>query len=136
VSRPIIKKMAERGRGKIINIGSVAGVAPLRLQCAFVAAKAGVHELTRAMAIELAPLGILVNAVIPGSVMSEGTRKIFYSDPVKTEAILSHIPLGRPGTPEEIAYCVLFLASEATSYVTGSLLVADGGWTSGFSRDF
>ena len=136
VSKPIIKKMAERKYGKIINIGSIAGVTPLRLQCGFVAAKAALHELTRAMAIELAPLGILVNAVVPGSIMFEGTKKLFYSDPVKAEGILSHIPLHRPGTPEEVANCVLFMSSDAASYVTGSLLVVDGGWTCGYSRDF
>ena len=136
VSKPIIKKMTEQKYGRIINIGSVAGVTPLRLQCGFVAAKAALHELTRAMAIELAPFGIAVNAVIPGSIMVEGTKKLFYSDPVKSEAILSHIPLHRPGTPEEVANCILFMASDAASYVTGSLLVVDGGWTCGYSRDF
>jgi NAD(P)-dependent dehydrogenase (short-subunit alcohol dehydrogenase family) len=136
VSKPIIKKMTEQKYGRIINIGSVAGVAPLRLQCGFVAAKAALHELTKAMAIELAPLGIAVNAVIPGSIMVEGTKKLFYSDPAKSEAILSHIPLHRPGTPEEVANCILFMSSDAASYVTGSLLIVDGGWTCGYSRDF
>ena len=135
-SKPIIKEMAKQKYGRVINIGSVAGVTPLRLQCGFVAAKAALHELTRAMAIELAPLGIAVNAVVPGSIMAEGTKALFYSDPVKTEAILSHIPMHRPGTPEEVAACVLFLASDAASYVTGSLLVVDGGWTCGYNRDF
>lgn len=136
VSKPVIKKMAEQKYGRIVNIGSVAGVAPLRLQCAFVAAKAALHELTKSMAIELAPLGVAVNAVVPGSIMVEGTKKLFYSDPVKSEAILSHIPLRRPGMPEEVADCILFLASDAASYVTGSLLIVDGGWTCGYTRDF
>jgi NAD(P)-dependent dehydrogenase (short-subunit alcohol dehydrogenase family) len=135
-SKPIIAEMAKQKYGRIINIGSVAGVTPLRLQCGFVAAKAALHELTRAMAIELAPLGIAVNAVIPGSIMAEGTKALFYSDPVKTEAILSHIPMHRPGTPEEVASCVLFMSSDAASYVTGSLLIVDGGWTCGYNRDF
>ncbi len=136
VSKPIIKSMIERKYGKIVNVGSVAGVVPLRLQCGFVAAKAAVHELTRAMAIELAPHNIYVNAVVPGSIMFEGTRKNFYSDPARAEAILSHIPLHRAGEPEEVADTILFMASDEASYITGSILVVDGGWTSGFSRDF
>jgi len=136
VSKPVIKSMIEKKFGKIINVGSVAGMVPLRLQSAYVAAKAGVHELTRAMAIELAQYNIYVNAVLPGSILTEGTNKSFYSDPVKAEAILSHIPFHRPGTPEEVANAILFLASDEASYITGSLLVVDGGWTSGYSRDF
>lgn len=136
VSKPIIKNMIERGYGRIVNVGSVAGVTPLRLQSGFVAAKAGVHELTRAMAIELAPHNILVNAVAPGSVMMEGTKKLFYSNPEKSESLLSHIPLHRPGEPDEIAGAILFLASEYASYITGSVLVVDGGWTCGYNRDW
>jgi NAD(P)-dependent dehydrogenase (short-subunit alcohol dehydrogenase family) len=136
VSKPIIKSMIEKKCGKIVNVGSVAGIVPLRLQSAYVAAKAGVHQLTRAMAVELGPYNICINAVLPGSILSEGVRKKFYTDPAISEAFLSHIPLNRPGEPVEIANAILFLASDEASYVTGSLLVVDGGWTCGFSRDF
>lgn len=135
-SKPIIKNMVERNYGKIINISSVAGLVPLRLQSAFVAAKAGVLELSRAMAIELAPHGILVNAIAPGSIMMEGTKLLFYSDEEKAESMLSHIPLKRPGKPPEIANAALFLASDDSSYMTGSVMVVDGGWTCGYNREW
>ena len=126
--------------GRIVNISSVAGLVPLRLQSAFVAAKAGVVNLSRSMALELGPKGILVNAVLPGSTLTRGTEKLFYGeDGAYTEnaaSLLSHIPLGRPAQPEEIAHAVLFLVSPEASYVNGSILVVDGGWTAGYTRDF
>jgi NAD(P)-dependent dehydrogenase (short-subunit alcohol dehydrogenase family) len=136
VSKPIIKSMIVKKCGKIVNVGSVAGIVPLRLQSAYVAAKAGVHQLTRAMAVELGQYNICINAVLPGSTLSEGVRKKFYTDPAISKSFLSHIPLNRPGKPVEIANAILFLASDEASYITGSLLVVDGGWTCGFSRDF
>lgn len=135
-SKPLIKTIAAGGHGKIVNIGSIVGLVPLRLQSAFAAAKAGVIHLTKAMALELAPLGIHVNAIAPGSIMTEGTTALFYGDEAKAKALLDHIPLGRPGTPREIAHAALFLVSDESSYITGSVLVVDGGWTCGFARDF
>ncbi len=126
--------------GRIVNISSVAGLVPLRLQSAFVAAKAGVANLSRSMALELGPKGILVNAVLPGSTLTRGTEKLFYGeDGAYTENaanLLSHIPLGRPARVEEIAHAVLFLVSPEASYVNGSIFVVDGGWTAGYTRDF
>jgi len=136
ISKPIIKNMMENKYGKIINIGSVAGVTPLRNQCAFVAAKAGLHELTRAMAIELAPYNILVNAIAPGSIMMEGTKAHFYSKPDVAESLLSHVPLHRPGEPDEIASVIVFMASDYASYLTGAVLPVDGGWTCGYNREW
>src|SRR5919198_987159 len=72
--------MRRRRAGRIINIASIAGLVPLRLQCAFVAAKAGVVHLTKAMALEFGPDGILVNGIAPGSTLTDGTRKLFYAD--------------------------------------------------------
>lgn len=135
-SKPAVQQMIRQGRGKIINIGSVAGLVPLRLQCAYVAAKAAVLNLTRAMALELAPHNIHVNAIAPGSILTELTREAFYHDPAKTQALVSHIPLKRPGDPEDIANAALFLASEASNYMTGSIIVVDGGWTCGYNRDW
>lgn len=131
-SKPIIKYMVQRKYGKIINIGSIVGLVPLRMQCAFAAAKAGMFNLTKAMAIELAPYGILVNAIAPGSISNAS----FHSDPIKAEPLLSHIPLHRAGKPEEIANPAVFLASDDSSYMTGSIIVVDGGWTCGFARDW
>jgi NAD(P)-dependent dehydrogenase (short-subunit alcohol dehydrogenase family) len=141
VSQAAVRVMRPQGTGKIINIASIAGLVPLRLQCAFVAAKAGVVNLTKAMALELAPHGILVNAIAPGSIVTEGTRQLFYGDDgkfrEKTQRLLDHIPLARPGTVEEVAHAALFLAAPESSYINGHILVVDGGWTAGgFARDF
>jgi 3-oxoacyl-[acyl-carrier protein] reductase len=140
VSRAAARAMRARKWGRIVNIASVAGLVPLRLQCAFVAAKAGVVNLTRAMALELGPHGILVNAVAPGSTLTEGTKQLFYGEGGKfhdsVQKLLDHIPLGRPGTVEEIAHAALFLAAPESSYVNGHVLVVDGGWTAGYLREF
>ena len=135
-SKPLIGTIAESGHGRIVNIGSIVGLVPLRLQSAFAAAKAGVFNLTRAMALELAPLDITVNAIAPGSIITEGTKQLFYNDERKARAMLDHIPLGRTGTPRDIANAALFLVSDEASYMTGSTMVVDGGWTCGFARDF
>jgi NAD(P)-dependent dehydrogenase (short-subunit alcohol dehydrogenase family) len=141
VSHAGSRVMVSQKRGRIINIASVLGVVPARLQCAFIAAKGGVIQLTRAMAIELAPSGILVNCVAPGSTLTDGTKSLFYSQDAlmqeRAQRMLSHVPLGRPGTTEEIANTVLFFAAPENSYVTGQILCVDGGWSAGgFLRDF
>ena len=140
VSKAVAGVMRAQGSGRIINIASVAGLVPLRLQCAFAAAKAGVINLTKAMAIELGAEGILVNAIAPGSILTEGTKKLFYGEDGKfkesVSKLLDHIPLGRPGMPEEVAYAVLFLSAPESSYINGSVLTIDGGWTAGYAREF
>lgn len=140
VSRVAAKIMVGQKSGRIINIASVAGLVPLRLQCAFTAAKAGVVNLTKAMAIELGGRGVLVNGIAPGSTLTEGTRKLFYGDDglfkESVKSLLAHIPLGRPGNVEEIAHAALFLAAPESSYINGHILVVDGGWTAGYTREF
>lgn len=139
-SRAVVPIMLKAGGGRIVNISSIAGLVPLRLQSAYVAAKAGVANLTRSMAIELGSKGILVNAVAPGSTLTRGTEKLFYGkdgfQSKKAANMLSHIPLGRPGKTEEIANAVLFLVSPDASYVNGVVLPVDGGWIAGYHRDF
>lgn len=140
VSKAGATVMRKQGSGRIINIASIAGLVPLRLQCGFIAAKAGVVNLTRAMAIELASAGILVNAIAPGSTLTDGTRELFYGDDGRftdsVQQLLDHIPLGRPAEVEEIAQGALFLADPDNSYMTGHILTVDGGWTAGYVRDF
>jgi 3-oxoacyl-[acyl-carrier protein] reductase len=135
-SRAAAVQMVTQKSGAIINIASVAGVVALRLQIGYVAAKAAVIRMSEAMACELGPQGIRVNVVSPGSILTEGTRELFYADAEKARHVLSFIPQGRPGETADIAGAVAFLASDAAAYVNGHNLVVDGGWTCGFNRDF
>jgi len=140
MSQAAARVMRKQKSGRIINISSVLGLVPARLQCAFIAAKAGVVNLTKAMALELGPHGILVNGVAPGSTLTEGTKQLFYGPDGQfssaVQQMLAHIPLGRPGTTDEIAVAVLFLADPENSYTHGHILVVDGGWTAGYLREF
>jgi 3-oxoacyl-[acyl-carrier protein] reductase len=137
-SRAVSSKMIPRKTGTIINITSVFGVVPARMQCAFAAAKAGVANFTRSLALEVGQYGIRVNGIAPGSILTEGIRSAFYSpeNKEKGDSLLSHIPLGKPGETDDIAAAVLYLACDAAKYVTGHILVVDGGWTAGYSRDW
>lgn len=137
MSRAALQPMLARGEGgRIINIASVVGLAAMRLQSPFVAAKAGIIHLTRSMALELGSQGIVTNAIAPGSVISEGTRQLFYSSDgsfaSRTEEFMRHVPLGRPADAKEIAEAVLFLASPGAGYINGQILAVDGGWTAGY----
>lgn len=137
-SRFVSAGMIKRRRGAIINIGSVLGLVPIRLQCAFAAAKAGMLNFTRSHALEVGPYGVRVNGIAPGSILTEGTRALFYNDEARrmSESLISHIPLGRPGETRDIANAALYLASDDANYVTGYVLVVDGGWTAGFAREW
>jgi NAD(P)-dependent dehydrogenase (short-subunit alcohol dehydrogenase family) len=140
MSQAAARVMKRAKSGRIINIASVLGLVPMRLQSSYVAAKAGVVNLTRSMALELAQHGILVNAVAPGSTATEGWKRWIHDASSAAQdahaRLMSHIPLARPATTQEIANGVLFLAAPESSYITGHVLAVDGGWTAGFARDF
>jgi NAD(P)-dependent dehydrogenase (short-subunit alcohol dehydrogenase family) len=140
VSRAVAPVMTRQKHGRIINIASVLGLVPMRLQSAYVAAKAGVVNLTKSMALELARHQITVNAIAPGSTATDGWREWIEDASSDEQALysrlLSHIPMGRPAQPAEIAHAAAFLADPASAYITGQVLAVDGGWVVGYARDF
>ena len=133
-SKAVIPYMQDGG--VILNISSVVGVVPLRNQCGFAAAKAGVVNLTKAMAIELAPKNIRVNCICPGTVGIAITNTLWQNDDAM-KGLLAHIPMGRQALPAEIASPTVFLCSDYAAYITGAVLPVDGGWTAGgYARNF
>jgi 2-deoxy-D-gluconate 3-dehydrogenase len=122
------KSMIPRGGGKIVNIASIMGVVGYSYRAAYCSAKAGLVNLTRVLAFEWARHGITANAVAPTFVETPLTRPMF-EDAAFKEDVLRRIPLGRLGTPEDIAGAVVYLASPAADLVTGHTLLVDGGWT-------
>jgi NAD(P)-dependent dehydrogenase (short-subunit alcohol dehydrogenase family) len=125
------RAMAERDGGTIVCTASTASIAGEEHQVAYNTSKGAVSQLARSLAIDLAPHGIRVNAVAPGWVRTPLTTEIL-AEGVEWAKHRSHIPLDRPAEPDEIANVVAFLLSDEATYVTGSLLVADGGMTAGF----
>jgi len=127
-SRIVGPQMCQRGWGRIINMGSILGSVALPGRAPYCAAKAGVANLTRVLALEWAQQGVTVNAICPGPFATEMNKPLL-DDPEKYKAFVSKIPMGRWGELEEIAGIAVFLASNASSFVTGSTIYVDGGWT-------
>lgn len=123
--RPVIEGMRERSFGRIVNISSINGQKGQMGQTNYSAAKAGELGFTKALAQENAFKGITVNAICPGYIGTEMVRAV--PEDVLKEKILPHIPVGRLGEPEEIARCVVFLASDDAGFITGSTLSPNGG---------
>jgi 2-deoxy-D-gluconate 3-dehydrogenase len=121
------RHMRPSGYGRIVSVSSLTGEIGLANLSAYGATKGGVNQLTRALAVEWARFGITVNAVGPGRIRTPMTEDLF-SDPLATDRLLSRIPMGRAGEPRDIAGAVVFLASDASSYMTGQVLYVDGGW--------
>ena len=122
--RAEIRHMRTQGSGAIVNTSSMLGSAAMPDNGAYVAAKHGVHGLTRAAALELGGTGIRVNAIAPGVTRTAMTSAV-------SDELLRAVPLGRVAEPEEIAAAAVWLCSPEASYITGSVLVADGGWLAG-----
>jgi 2-deoxy-D-gluconate 3-dehydrogenase len=121
--------MLERGSGKIINIASMLSFQGGINVSSYAAAKGGIAQLTKALANEWAPHGINVNAIAPGYMATDNTTAL-RNDPARSAQILERIPAGRWGTPSDLAGAVVFLASNASNYIHGHVLVVDGGWLS------
>ena len=118
--------MRERGRGTVINVASVAGLSGAPGLTPYGAAKAAVISVTRTLAVEWAPSGIRVNALCPGWTATDLNRNL-WDGPDAGRATVANVPMGRWGRPEEMAGPAVFLASDASSYMTGQVLVVDGG---------
>lgn len=125
-SRAALPHMKAQGGGAIINLGSISGVSPYAGGGAYAVSKAAVAMLTRVLALEAGPYGITVNCICPGSIR-HGERADDGTPP-------TDVPIGRAGTPEDVAQLVAYLASDAGRYMTGSVIVLDGGATAGRVR--
>ncbi|MCE7030818.1 SDR family NAD(P)-dependent oxidoreductase [Jiella avicenniae] len=127
VARHLVDKVKGGGpAGAIVNVSSINAVFALADQVAYSVSKGGINQLTKVMALSLAPHGIRVNAVGPGSIMTDLLKGVV-ADEAATRTVLSRTPLGRIGEPREIAAIASFLASDEASYVTGQTIYADGG---------
>jgi NAD(P)-dependent dehydrogenase (short-subunit alcohol dehydrogenase family) len=126
LTQGLVKGMKARRYGRIVNISSIWSLVSRERRMAYSATKAAINGLTRAQALELAPYNILVNALAPGYVNTDLTKKNNTS--VELEAIATQIPLGRLAEPSEIAECVAFLCSPKNSYITGQVIAIDGGY--------
>ncbi|WP_066292385.1 glucose 1-dehydrogenase [Bacillus sp. FJAT-29937] len=128
-SQAVIPYMQKQKYGKIINIASLTSEVAFPNMAAYAASKGGVSQLTKAMAVEFANDGILVNAIGPGYFKTDMT-KVLFEDEKKVEWMNSRIPLGRTGEVEELQGAAVYLASRASDYVTGQTIYVDGGWLS------
>lgn len=122
-SQAVGKIMIDQKSGSIVNIASIVGIVAQPLNAAYAAAKAGIISLTKTMAIDLAGYNIRVNGIAPGLIITPGTEWLYE----KLDTITKDIPLARGGRPEDIAGGVIYLASDASQYVTGETIVIDGG---------
>ena len=127
VGQAVARAMAQAGRGSIVNMSSVNGVMAIPTIASYNVSKGGINQLTRAMALALADKGVRVNAVGPGTIATElAAAAVLTSDEAKNK-IMMRTPLKRLGEPSEVADVVAFLASDASSYVTGEIIMIDGG---------
>lgn len=128
LAREFGKDMVKRGKGKIIFTASLLSFFGGITVPAYAASKGGVGQLTKALSNEWSKHGVNVNAIAPGYIATDNTRAL-REDKVRNQGILNRIPFGRWGTPEDLKGAVVFLASEASDYICGTILTVDGGWT-------
>ncbi|HEU4372635.1 MAG TPA: SDR family oxidoreductase, partial [Telluria sp.] len=121
------REMVKQQSGSIINMSSVNSELAIPNQVPYVVSKGGVNQLTKVMALNLAPHGIRVNGIGPGTILTELAKKAVLGSPEARHTILSRTPMGRCGEPAEVASIAAFLASDDASYMTGQTIYADGG---------
>jgi NAD(P)-dependent dehydrogenase (short-subunit alcohol dehydrogenase family) len=127
VGQAVAREMVKTGGGSIVNMSSVNGVLAIPTIASYNVSKGGINQLTRVMALALAGQGVRVNAVAPGTIATElAARAVLTSEEAKAK-IMMRTPMKRLGEPAEIADVVAFLASDAASYITGEIVVVDGG---------
>lgn len=126
--RAVGSHMIDGGGGSIINIASIGGLVGFPGSVGYQASKGGVVQMTRTLAVEWAPHGVRVNAIAPGHIGTELVKKLWETEPELKEFFLSRTPLGKLGTPQDLVGPALFLASDASSMVTGHVLTVDGGY--------
>ena len=132
LSREVVKTMLPLGKGNIINISSMASQYGIPKVIAYTASKSAIEGMTKAMAVELSPMGILVNCIAPGFIATDMSAKALNGDAERKQKVFSRTPLGRLGDPADIGDAALFLASDQAKYLTGVVLPVDGGNSIGF----
>jgi NAD(P)-dependent dehydrogenase (short-subunit alcohol dehydrogenase family) len=132
ISREVVRHMLAQKIGCIINISSMAAQYGLPKVIAYSASKTAIDGMTRAMAVELSPKGIRVNAIAPGFIYSDMTAKALDSDPERKAKVFNRTPMGHMGQPSDIGDAALFLAGDSAKYITGVVLPVDGGNSIGF----
>jgi len=132
ISREVVRIMIPQGQGNIINISSMAAQYGIPKVIAYTASKSAIEGMTKAMAVELSPMGILVNCIAPGFIATDMSSKALNGDAERKQKVFSRTPLGRLGEPADIGDAALFLASAQAKYVTGVVLPIDGGNSIGF----
>jgi NAD(P)-dependent dehydrogenase (short-subunit alcohol dehydrogenase family) len=129
VARAVARQMVVQRSGAIINMSSMSAVSAEPTKAVYAASKGAMALLTRGLALELAPYGIRVNAIAPGYMLTSLVKGGLDADPARKQRVLARIPLARLGEPEEIGGALVFLASDASRYITGASISIDGGWT-------
>tara|TARA_B100000686_G_C16781848_1_gene972474 strand:+ start:1204 stop:1962 length:759 start_codon:yes stop_codon:yes gene_type:complete len=119
--------LEEKIQGQILNIGSTSGEAGVAYNSLYCATKGAMHLMTKAMAVELGSKGIRVNVLAPGTILSEGVGGRLDNDPEKAKRLMSTIPSGRFGNPDEVASCAAFMVSDEADYMNGAVILLDGG---------
>ncbi len=127
-SKAVLPQMIKQGKGKIVNTASIAGLVGFDQLGPYCASKGGIIALTREMAIEYAPKKINVNCIAPGVIKTAMTKDML-NDPAAAQGLAANTPYPRLGEPEDIAMAAVYLASDESDFVTGEVLVVDGGWT-------